>query len=55
MVKILEIKAPEFLDLKTLLKDKPLYQVNGNADLSDSYRCDCDQWDGGEPTCDCNR
>ena len=56
MVERLEIRASEFLDIRKLSEDRGKYAfTDGDAYREEIYMCDCDQWGGGNPPCDCNR
>lgn len=52
MIKTLDTQVPELQSLKDLAKG---YTEIQNSDNSKIYMCDCDQWGGGEPPCDCDR
>ena len=56
MVKRLEeLSSRKPLNLKEL-KQTTTYEAQPYADKgARKYSCDCDQWGGGDPPCDCNK
>lgn len=50
MVKILEIKTSEFVDLKKIREYKPAVEKDRQYQ-NIVYMCDCDTFGGGDPPC----
>lgn len=56
MVKTLEIKTSEFVNLKKIKEDRREYaSVDGRDYHEKVYMCDCDTFGGENPPCDCNK